>query len=110
RTFHQVLRSVEAVVSKRFDVRGAHVAHLALSAWSAGYAAIEQVLSQPYGEARVDAVTLLDGLHSGYSEHSLDTDRLAPFVRFAKRAAERDTLMFVSHSSIRTTGYASTTE
>jgi hypothetical protein len=49
-------------------------------------------------------------LHSGYDGHSLDASRLAPFVRFANAAAAGERLFFVSHSSIRTTGYASTTE
>ncbi len=109
RTFGQVLRAVEAHVGGK-GYTGAAVGRVALSSWSAGYGAIEQILDQPLGLRVVDSVILLDGLHSGYEGHSLDVKRLAPFVRFAESAAKGERLLFVSHSSILTTGYASTTE
>ncbi len=110
RTVQQVLRAVEARVTERYAVPEAHISHLALSAWSAGYAAVERILATPFGQREVSAVVLLDGLHSGYTDHSLDSERLAPFVAFASQAAAGNKLLFVSHSSIRTPGYASTTE
>jgi len=61
----------------------------------------------------VDAVILLDSLHSGYSDeqtHTLKAEQLTPFIAFAKRAAAKQTFMFLSHSSIIPPGYASTTE
>jgi hypothetical protein len=109
RTLGQVLKAVEAELSA-VTRRTARVRHLALSAWSAGYGAVEQILQQPLGRERVDAVVLLDGLHAGFSGRSLSADRLNPFVDFAKRAEQGERLFFVSHSSIRTPGYASTTQ
>lgn len=110
--FAQLITSVEAAMAKKTGNKNAHVRHLALSAWSAGYGAIEQILRQPAGK-RVDAVVLLDSLHTGYvDEHSkaLKTQQLEPFIDFAKRAAKKQTFMFMSHSSILPPGYASTTE
>jgi len=86
---------------------------LALSAWSAGYAAVGAILSHPELAARVDAVLLSDGLHgaflaSGWRE--LPLNALAPFVDFARRAVSGTRLMAITHTAIQTADYASTTE
>lgn len=111
-TFTKLVASVEAEMAKRSGNPKAHVRKLGLSAWSAGYGAIDQILRQTGGK-NVDAVILLDSLHAGYeNEHqkTLKTVQLDPFVAFAKRAATGKTFMFMSHSSIIPPGYASTTE
>jgi hypothetical protein len=106
--FERMLKSVEQALST--EVRTAHVRRLGLSAWSAGYGAVQEILRQPFGRDRVDTVVLLDGLHAGYFGNGLNEAQLEPFVRFAKKAAADKALMVVSHSSIIPPGYASTTE
>lgn len=111
-TFTRLVASVEAEMARRSGNAKAHVRKLALSAWSAGYGAIEQILRQTGGK-NIDAVLLLDSLHAGYANEqakTLKTAQLDPFVAFAKRAAAGKTFMFMSHSSIIPPGYASTTE
>jgi hypothetical protein len=111
-TFTNLLASVEAAVARHAGRPSAKIRKLALSSWSAGYGAIEQILRQPAAK-KVDAVILLDSLHAGYTDeqaHALKTEQLTPFVAFAKRAAQKQTFMFMSHSSIIPPGYASTTE
>jgi LysM repeat protein len=110
RTFSQVLLAVESELQRRSGNPRAHAQNIALSSWSAGYGAVEQLLRQPIPMARVGSVVLLDGLHAGFQDASLNEDRIKPFLDFARRAAEGTRLMFVSHSSIRTPGYASTTQ
>src|SRR5262249_4946916 len=110
--FTDLLASIEVAVAKHAGIPQAKVRKLALSSWSAGYGATEQILRQPIAK-KVDAVILLDSLHAGYADestHALKTEQLPPFIAFAKRAAQRQTLMFQSHSSIIPPGYASTTE
>lgn len=110
--FSQLLKSVETAVAKKTGKKNAHVRKLALSAWSAGYGAIEMILRQPAGK-RVDSVILLDSLHAGYAserDKSLKVAQLEPFVAFAKKAAAGSKFMFLSHSSIIPPGYASTSE
>lgn len=110
--FTQLIASVEAAMAKKTGNKNAHVRHLALSSWSAGYGAIEQILRQPAGK-RVEAVVLLDSLHTGYvDEHSkaLKTQQIDVFIDYAKRAAKKQAFMYMSHSSIIPPGYASTTE
>jgi len=109
-TFENLVHSVERAVAKKTGKQNARVRKVGLSAWSAGYGAVGEILNQEYGKRVVDSVVLLDGLHCGYDGQSLDERQLAPFIEFARRAARGQKLMFVSHSSIIPPGYASTTE
>src|SRR5262245_41031418 len=111
-TFTNLLASIENAVARHAGRSSAKIRKLGLSSWSAGYGAIEQILRQPAGK-KVDAVILLDSLHSGYIDEqakTLKTEQLSPFVAFARRAAQKQVFMFMSHSSIIPPGYASTTE
>ncbi|NUP07220.1 MAG: hypothetical protein HOW73_14290 [Polyangiaceae bacterium] len=108
--FKDLIESVEAEVAKQRGLKSAKVRKIALSAWSAGYGAVEQILRQERGK-EVDSVILLDGLHVGYNpDGTLQRAGLEPFIDFAKRAKAGKRFMFVSHSSIIPPGYASTTE
>jgi hypothetical protein len=110
--FTNLLRSIEAAVAKHAGIKAAKIRNLALSSWSAGYGALDQILRQPSGK-KVDAVILLDSLHAGYADErnkTLKTEQIVPFTEFAKKAAAKQAFMFVSHSSIIPPGYASTNE
>jgi hypothetical protein len=108
--FKSLVESVERAMAKKTGKTTARARRIGLSGWSAGYGAIQSILSQAYGRRMVDSVILLDGLHSGYAGNSLNELQLGPFIEYARRAASGDKLMFVSHSSIIPPGYASTTE
>lgn len=107
--FSALVESVERAVAKKVG-RPAHARKIGLSAWSAGYGAIQNILGRDGDRKRVDSVILLDGLHCGYSGSSLNRLQIQAFVEFAKAAAAGQKFMFVSHSSIIPPGYASTTE
>jgi hypothetical protein len=108
--FKTLLTSVEQAVSEHAGLPRARARRIGLSAWSAGYGAVQQIVGQPFGRERVDAVILLDGLHCGYTSQSLNELQIGAFVDFARKAAAGDRFMMVSHSSIIPPGYASTTE
>jgi hypothetical protein len=108
--FPALVASIEKAVAKHVGAERAHVRRVGLSAWSAGYGAIEQILRNSKAGGLVDSVVLLDGLHTGYVKDSLKRGSLHPFVAFARDAANSEKLMFVSHSSIIPPNYASTTE
>jgi hypothetical protein len=94
----------------------AHIRHLALSSWSAGYGAVRRILSRY--TTGIDAVVLLDSLHSGYEPrtssggavHRVAGAPIAPLGQFAARAAAGDVIFYLSHSAIVPPGYASTSE
>jgi hypothetical protein len=103
-----IISGVEQALSKRL-AKPAHVRHLAMSAWSAGFVGIEAALSQPAGKD-IDSVILIDGLHAPRNDDSAFKAQLKPFVDFATLAARGERAFFVSHSSIDPPDFASTTE
>lgn len=109
--FTQLLASIEQAVTAHSQ-RQARIRKLALSGWSAGYGAIRAILRQQASD-RVDSVALIDGLHADYDPadaSGLQAEQLRPFVSFAKSTAKDKRFMYVSHSKIIPSGYASTTE
>ncbi|HYQ45426.1 MAG TPA: hypothetical protein VER11_25745 [Polyangiaceae bacterium] len=103
-----IVAGVEQALSKRLG-KPAHVRHLAMSAWSAGFVGIEAALAQPAGK-QIDAVILVDGLHAPRNDELAFKAQMKPFVDFAARAARGERAFFVSHSSIDPPDFASTTE
>jgi LysM repeat protein len=108
--FPKLLKSVEEAMAKKTGNPNARARKVGLSAWSAGYGAVGEILRSSFGKQRVDSVILLDGLHCGYTGKTLNETQLKPFVDYANQAASGNRFMFVSHSSIIPPGYASTTE
>lgn len=96
---------------------GRRFTSLTLTAWSAGYGAIREILRVPDYFHRVDRVLLIDGLHAGYldgkpgpQESTLETADLDVFLSFAREATEGRKQMIVTHSEIFPGTFASTTE
>jgi hypothetical protein len=96
---------------------GVQFSSLTLSAWSAGYGAIREILKVPDNYARVERVLLMDGLHTGYvgnkpgpQESQLETDGLQIFLQFARDAVAGKKRMLITHSEIFPGTFASTTE
>ena len=106
--YQAIVSGVEQGVSKQLGTT-AHVGHVAMSAWSAGFVGITAALGQPSGD-NIDAVLLIDGLHAPRGNPDAFKAQLKPFVDFATRAAAGERLLFVSHSSIDPPDFASTTE
>lgn len=96
----------------------ATMSRITLSGFSAGHGAIRVILREPRHFARVDAVLLLDGMHTSYVPEgtvlaaggALDTSNLAAFAHFARAASRREKRFVVSHSEIFPGTFASTTE
>lgn len=112
--FPTLLKSIEAALKRHSGDPRAHIRHLALSAWSAGYGAVNEILK--YGDERIDAVVLLDGLHAAWNPSrshdaglsALSSQPLAPTFRFAKRAARGEKLFVFTHSEVVPETYPST--
>ncbi len=111
--FDELRRSVEKALRAESNRPDAHIRHLALSAWSAGYGAVNAILRHS-GPGPIDAVVLLDGFHSGYlpvdNNHRIDAQHVAPLTDYARLATRGERFFFLTHSQIGTEGYASTTE
>ena len=106
-----MLVHVEASIQKQCHLPDASITRLALSSWSAGYGAIQQILR--LRPERVGAVLLADGLHVGFSDEksrTVNTQQLDVFSEFARQAARGERLMSITHSAILPEQYASAAE
>ncbi len=89
-----------------------------LVGFSAGHGAIREILRDSAHFAAVDAVLLLDGMHTGYVPDrkvlaeggQLDTTNLVVWERFAREAIAGRKRFLVTHSEIFPGTFASTTE
>ncbi len=91
---------------------------ITLVGFSAGHGAIRAILRDPRHFQQVNAVLLLDGLHTSYVPAgivldrggTLDTSNLEPFLRFARAAIRGEKRFLITHSEIFPGTFASTTE
>lgn len=91
-----------------------------LSGFSAGYGAIRSVISQPGYFKNIQAVLLLDGLHTSYIPEKkvladgglIDSVSLEPFIQFAREATQQSSgkKFLFTHSEIFPGTFSSTTE
>jgi hypothetical protein len=110
--FERFVAEIRLAMQKR-DPQ-AKIRHLGLSAWSAGYGAVDEILR--HGAKGVDAVVLLDGLHAAWAKAAVANPRvedlsdrtIRPFIDFAKRAIAGETRFVFTHSQIVPPGYPGT--
>ncbi len=94
------------------------VGRVVVSAFSAGYGGVRALLSDERTAAGIDGVLLLDGLHTSYIPErtvlfeggALDTLKLLPFLRYARRAVAGEVRFVFTHSEVFPATFASTTE
>lgn len=111
----RVAREVSAALGRGREARFRHVT---LVGFSAGHGAVRAILRDPRHFARVDAVLLLDGMHTSYVPErtvladggTLDTTNLVAFRDFARAAMRGEKRFLVTHSEIFPGTFASTTE
>jgi hypothetical protein len=98
--------------------RATRIGRVTLVGFSAGHGAVRAILREPRHFARVDAVLLLDGMHTSYVPEgavlaaggALDTTNLTAFAAFARAAMRGEKRFVVTHSEIFPGTFASTTE
>jgi hypothetical protein len=108
-----VVREISATTGK-----AARVGRVTLVGYSAGHGSVRAILREPRHFAKVDAVLLLDGMHTSYVPEgtplatggTLDTTNLAAFANFARAAMRGEKRFLVTHSEIFPGTFASTTE
>ncbi|MCC6485001.1 MAG: hypothetical protein IT209_09165 [Armatimonadetes bacterium] len=111
--FGQIVVEARQKMSAR-EGRPLRVRRLVLSSFSAGYAAIREILKSPLYFSLVTDVVLADSLYASYATvngHRVpDPTQMKDFVAFAKRAAQNNGTMIVTHSQLVPGTYASTIE
>ena len=115
--FDSLLAGIEREVSAAAG-KPERVANVTLSGFSAGHGAVRAIIRHPRHFAKVDAVLLLDGMHTSYVPEgtvldkggTLDTTNLTAFADFARAAMRGEKRFVVTHSEIFPGTFASTTE
>ena len=115
--FDSLLSGVTREVSAAAG-RVERIGRLTLVGFSAGHGAVRAILREPRHFARVDAVLLLDGMHTSYIPEgvvlanggAMDTTNLVAFTNFARAAMRGERRFLVTHSEIFPGTFASTTE
>lgn len=98
--------AIEKALRRHAGDESAHIRHLAVSSWSAGYAAIGKILEQRHGG--IDAVIILDGLHGAWKQgarraqepSSLDARFIQREIELARRARRGETVFVLTHSRV----------
>jgi hypothetical protein len=110
-TLSSLLRQIDTATTPLCP--GAKLGRIALTAWSAGYGAAEKLVTRAEDRERVDAILLADGLHAAFTDpwkRTFAPNALQAFRDFGALAKDGKKLFAITHSSILTDDYASTTE
>ena len=115
--FDSLLLAVQDEIT-RVTEKPVLIGRIVLTGFSAGHGAIRSILLEPRHFARVDAIVLMDGMHTSYvpegkvlaDSGTLDTTNLAAFAEFARAAIRGEKRFLVTHSEIFPGTFASTTE
>lgn len=111
--FGDILQEVSEAVARETGHGHCIVSRVALSAFSAGYGAVQAILSQPESYRLVKTVFMLDTLYADWISDEVRVPRLEDvidFMRFAQAAARRDKSLILTHADYDCdhAGYCST--
>lgn len=113
--FDQILNeAMESLRQQSVATENAHWGHMCVSSFSAGYAAIREILKQKDNFERVDGILCADSIYasleSGVSSRRVEPIQMKHFVRYAQLAAAGKKSFVLTHSYLHTPTYASTVE
>ena len=116
-TFPHLIDSIAATAS-RLAGSTVRVDTVVLTAFSAGHGAVRAILRDASNFARVDAVLLMDGMHTSYVPErqvlaeggTLDETNLVAFAELGRAAMTGHKRVLITHSEIFPGTFASTTE
>ena len=110
--FPRLIAAVQKALSRVLpDHEQCTIGRIALSAFSSGYAAVSRILLSTENIERIDAVLLADAMHAPYLDkltRQVDARGMTGITRFARLATEGERMLSITHSSIETYAFAST--
>ncbi len=107
--FQKILDTCLSVIRTNGIMTNPKIKHLILTSFSAGYAGVREILKSSSYYNKINALNLADGLHSNSDPGTMAT-QMKDFLQFAKDARDKKKIMLITHSSIPTSGYQSTTQ
>lgn len=106
--FQAIIDTISAELERRQILTNPTLQYLIVTSFSAGYAGVREMLKQNIYYDQIKAIHLADGLHATSNASIMET-QMQDFVRFARDARDQKKIMRMTHSSIPTPGYESTT-
>jgi hypothetical protein len=107
--FQKILDTSLSVIKENGIIVNPKIQHLILTSFSAGYAGVREILKSPTYYSKINVLNLADGLHSNSDPDTMAV-QMQDFLQFAKDARDKKKIMLLTHSSILTSGYKSTTQ
>jgi hypothetical protein len=106
--FQAILDTISNEVERNQIESNPKLKNLIMTSFSAGYAGLREILKQNTYYNQIQAIHLADGLHATSNAPIMD-EQMQDFVRFARDATDNKKILKLTHSSIPTPGYESTT-
>ena len=107
--YSAILDTIISTLQKQNIINVPRTERIIVTAFSAGYAGIREILKTPSYYTGISAINLADGLHCN-SDPAVRAIQMRDFLRFASDARAAKKIMLITHSSIPTTGYPNTTQ
>ncbi len=108
--FQEILQKIDQTLKAHAIVPdSAECRFLIVTSFSAGYAGVREMLKNETYFQAIDAIHLADGLHASDNKDLMKI-QMSDFVRFARLALKKEKIFRLTHSSIPTSGYQSTTQ
>jgi hypothetical protein len=110
--FRTILNSAMGKLKSLGYASNPRVRFLCVSAWSAGYGGVRDLLNSTSYYTTINALCMLDCPYASYypSAPTVSSTDMAPFLKFAKDAVLGNKTYFMSHTEILPITYASTSE
>jgi hypothetical protein len=109
--FQSVLDEALSILDSNDVVEAPQWGTICVSAFSAGYGGVREILAVPEYYAIIKILYCADCPHTGYvNGNQVDPAQMADFLRFSQDAAAGATFFLQTHSQIVPVTYASTTE
>ncbi len=85
-----------------------------IASFSAGYGAVREILKQREYFERITGVLMADSIYAGFElngpVHEVNRQNMAGFLELAQSAVAGRKVFVITHTQLKTTGYASTSE
>jgi len=113
--FAKILKNIEKELTKRAG-RDVSISTVDISSFSAGYAAVRELLKVPTYFELINRITLLDSLYArfkstgerGRKVSEPASEHIEPWVPFAQAAVKGQKTLLITYSDVPTPSYAST--
>lgn len=107
--FSLILETVLSLLSSNSIIHSPQIKDLIITSFSAGYAGLREILKTQLYYDMISAIILADGLHCN-ADSATAILQMQDFLKFAKDARDKNKIMFITHSSIMTPDYQSSTQ